>query len=265
MSVLRSKRQISRTEYENTMANLYKYSRNKTIAIPKRRQKWLCDSVDSLMNSAYSTVMEASTLYYRDEDKMSENLSNISREAIQQLSDLQKPLLVMWNVQRFEMKTMVEWATFINREMMLLSSFSDENGGVPQVYVLDWHRINSTEFLRNMSELHRYTHCKVSNAKMCYDNTEGKLLISFVDDALYHLFEANRKIPKTKSEYENRREHLSIAISSLNKMNRGILAFFNLMQYSERVMNEWSELLVSQIKLIHGLQKSDKRRFGSLA
>jgi hypothetical protein len=53
MSVLRSRRNISKTEYENTLANLYRYSMNKTIAVPKRRRKWLCTEIDGIMNKVY--------------------------------------------------------------------------------------------------------------------------------------------------------------------------------------------------------------------
>ena len=36
------------------------------------------------------------------------------------------------------------------------------------------------------------------------------------------------------------------------------------MQYSERIMREWSDMLVKEITLLTGLQKSDKRRFDNL-
>ena len=75
---------------------------------------------------------------------------------------------------------------------------------------------------------------------------------------------ANRKIPTTQKEYIKRKEYLSKSISCLNKMNRGLLFYFNLMKYSERVMNEWSEMLTQELKMLHALQKSDKSRFEGL-
>lgn len=264
MSVLRSKRQIAQTEYENTMSNLYKYSSRKTIAVPKRRQKWLCDKIDTLMNSAYSNAMEINTSFFRNNHEMNEHIQEATRASIKALRDLQQPLLVLWNVQKYEIKTMAEWLALINKEISLLYMLLQDEGDLTTMYILDWRKINSTAFLKNMSELHRYTHGKVANAKMCYDSTQGRLLIEHVNNAFYHTMEANRKIPTTKEEYLLRDKHLSESLSNLNKMNRSLLSYFNLMQYSENVMNEWSDMLVTEMKLIQGVKKSDKERFKGL-
>lgn len=246
------------------MSNLYKYSANRTMKLPKRRRKWLGDNIDAIMNSSYSSVMEASTNYSRDENIAYETLCLHTKDALQMLQKLQSPLLVLWNVQKYEQKDMVEWAKFVNAELNLLNDISGGDGAINQIFILDWRRINSVEFLRNMSELHRYTHGKVANAKMCYDSTQGKLLIDDVNDAFYHLMLANVKIPETHDEYVTRQKHLKQSLSSLNKMNRSLLLYFNVMQYSENVMNEWSDLLVNEMKLISGLMKSDKERFWKL-
>lgn len=89
-------------------------------------------------------------------------------------------------------------------------------------------------------------------------------MILLVNDAFYELILANKKVPETKAEYEQRRQHISNAITYLKGMNRPMLFYFNLMQYSERIMNEWSELLVSELKMLASLQRSDKERFKSL-
>lgn len=90
------------------------------------------------------------------------------------------------------------------------------------------------------------------------------MLISLVNDAFYELILANKKIPETRIEYEARRQHISNSITYLKEMNRPMLFYFNLMQYSERIMKEWSELLVSELKMLSSLQKSDKERFKTL-
>lgn len=264
MSVLRSKRNISKTEYENTLANLYRYSMNKTIAVPKRRRKWLCSEIDDMMNRVYSDVMELGTAYIPDSAEMLLFKTNVVDDSVRNLYLLQKPLLILWNVQKYEMKTMAEWALFIKNEQILLDKLLGREGKISNMVILDWRVINSVNFLKNMSELHRYTHGKVANAPMAYDSTQGQLLIDTVNDAFYFLILANRKIPTTKSEYLKRRDYISKSISCLNKMNRGLLFYFNLMKYSERVMNEWSDMLVQELKMLHALQKSDKMRFEGL-
>ena len=85
-----------------------------------------------------------------------------------------------------------------------------------------------------------------------------------MNDAWYQCVSANRKIPTTKQEVISRQKHISNAISDLHKMNRPMLSLFILMDYSEREMREWADLLTEQIRLLYALQKSDKKRFGKL-
>lgn len=264
MAVLRSKRKISKTEFENTLSNLHRYSMNKTIAIPKRRRKWLCPEIDDKMNKVYSDIMEVSTCYIPNADEKAEYTSALIRGSIDTLMSLQKPLMIMWNVQKYETKTMAEWSSFIKRELLLLNYLLESEVEIQDMTILDWRTINSVNFLRNMSELHRYTHGKVASACMSYDSTQGKLLIDTVNDAFYYLMLANKKIPTTKKEYLKRKENISNAISCLHKMNRGLLFYYNLMRYSERIMNEWSSMLTQELKMLYALQKSDKSRFNGL-
>ena len=43
-----------------------------------------------------------------------------------------------------------------------------------------------------------------------------------------------------------------------------MLSYFNVMEYSERIMMEWSEMLVTEIAKLRALQQSDAKRFKSL-
>jgi len=43
-----------------------------------------------------------------------------------------------------------------------------------------------------------------------------------------------------------------------------MLALWNLMDYSENTMDEWSGLLDEEIRLLEGLKKSDKARYKGL-
>ena len=90
------------------------------------------------------------------------------------------------------------------------------------------------------------------------------MLLSIMDDALYQLVKANRKIPETHDEYEFRRQCISKAIQRLEQANRPMLAYFNVMKYSERIMMEWSEMLVTEIAKLRALQQSDAKRFKDL-
>ena len=181
---------------------------------------------------------------------------------IENLCSLQKPLLIMWNVSGMETKKMVTWISLINKEVGLMKRFSDCDSD--DFFILDWKLISELNFLGNMSALHRFTHGKVANSKKKFNDTEGLLLISLVDSAFYNVMSANRKKPPTRAENLKRKESISKAISDLKALNRPMLFFFNLMEYSESVMSEWSGMLRKEIKLLQGLLKSDEQRFGNL-
>ena len=203
-------------------------------------------------------------IYFRNKNERAGYAARSAKRHIATLNTLEKPLMVLWNVQKYETGAMVRWVSKIKQEVFLLNRMHEDEDIECEVSVLDWWAINNASFLKNMSELHRYTHGKVANAHTAYDGTEGSLLISLVNDAFYELILANKKIPETKSEYEDRRQHISNSITYLKEMNRPMLFYFNLMQYSERVMNEWSELLVDELKMLASLQRSDKERFKAL-
>lgn len=264
MAVLRSKRKIAQTEFENTFTKLYQFSMRHTTAVPKRRKKWLCRNIDDRMNLIYKDIMAMNDCYNPDATQKAKYIEDLNEACIHRLVELEKPLMVLWNVQSAETKHMAAWVELLNREIFLLNLMRESKVSVPEMAILDWRAVNSVKFLKNMSELHRYTHSKVTNANMDYDATQGSLLIELVNDAFYYLILANKKIPTTRKQYENRRDNISRSISCLKALNREMLFYFNLMQYSERVMNEWTSMLTQEIKMLSALQKSDRERFESL-
>lgn len=265
MAVLQSKRRIAQSEFENAFSELYQLSMMHTSRIPKHRQKWLCLKIDNLMNSLYRGLMHINDIYFRNKTERAGYAARSAKRLISALNTLEQPLMVLWNVQKYETGAMARWVSKIKQEVFLLNRMHEDEDIECEVSILDWWAINNASFLKNMSELHRYTHGKVANAHMKYDGTEGSLLISLVNDAFYELILANKKIPETKTEYEDRRQHISNSITYLKEMNRPMLFYFNLMQYSERVMNEWSKLLVDELKMLASLQRSDKERFKTLS
>lgn len=263
MAVLRSKRNISRYEYEHTFSDLYNFSRERTSRVSKRRKKWIAQKIDYKMNIIFNTIMEIS------EGRCAKGKRQITRtdlvlSILKTIEELEKPLMVLWNVEIYQTKKMAFWCSLIEKEIDVLYSLCDIDKCDYKIMILDWKKINETEFLHNMSELHRYVHGKVVNAKNCYDDTDSALLIELVDEAFHSLMKANQKIPTTKDEFEKRTKRISTAISCLNKMNRPMLFYFNTMEYSENTMREWSDKLTSELKMLYSLQKSDKTRFKNL-
>lgn len=264
MAVLKRMRSISKYGFEHTFSNLYAYSRDRTIRVAKRKQKWLCYNIDTLMNDMFNKIMELNEGRFFGENPNEEKLILI-RELLSQLYTLEKPLMILWNIEQYETKKMVTWTKYVNEEINLLNMMSKSTNKQKYITILDWQKIHETQFLSKMSELHRYVHSKVIHAKNCYDNTESALLIKLADDAFYSLIVANYKVPTTQTEYKKRKENISKAISSLCKMNRPMIFYFNVMGYSEHIMREWSDLVTSELKLLYALQKSDRTRFSDLS
>lgn len=264
MAVLRSKRQIASTEFENTFSKLYRFSMSQTMGVPRRKHKWLCANIDKTLNEAYEDVMSINEYYNANRQVLHDTKIELANHSIELIANLEKPLMIMWNVQGTETKKMASWVLHVNDALRMLYYISDTEGDVPVVSILDWHAIDRVRFMKNMSDLHKYTYGKVINAKKVYDTTAGSLLINLVDDAFYNLVQANKKVPTTKRQYERRQQRISRSIVCLEEMNRALLCYFNIMRYSERIMNEWSDMLVQELRLLRALQKSDKDRFSNL-
>lgn len=264
MSVIRSQRNLSSYEYENSTANFYHFSRRHTEKIPKRRKRWLAQNIEMAMNKLYIDAQGITEFYHKDSEVVREYKCNSAISCIRQILDLEKPLMVLWNVQRYETKKMATWVELANHVITMYGKVANIDVSNMKVSMLDWKAINEMKFLKVMSELHRYVHGKAIHEKMTYDNSIGVLMTTAVDDALYYVVKANMQYPTTKDEYEKRKELFSKAISTLHTLNRSMISYFNLMRCSERVMREWSDLLIEELHLLYAVQTSDKKRFGKL-
>lgn len=262
MAVLRSKRKISKIEFENTFAKLYHYSANQTAKISKRKRKWLCNKINNKMNNIYNSIMELNEILYSKEFSKEEKKILI-QQIISELITLDKPLYILWNIEKYKTKTMAYWCDLLQNEYNLLCKMIKMKPKY-KFKILDYKAINNAKFIKNMSEFHRFVHSKIIKAPCKYDDTSGNLLIKLVDDAFYFVIQANKKIPKTQQEFKQRIKYINKAITGLYKMQRQIIFYCNLMQYSEKILKEWNYYLTSELKMLKALKKSDIVRFGNL-
>lgn len=72
VSVIRSQRNLSSYEYENSTANLYNFSRRYTERIPKRRRRWLAYNIESAMNRLYLDAQRITEYYNKDSNAVHE-------------------------------------------------------------------------------------------------------------------------------------------------------------------------------------------------
>ncbi len=269
MSILKNKRRLSVYEYEKAFKNFYEYAKIQINKTSKRKQKWICKPVTDILAKIYLLIMELSTGYVSYKER-EEWRYNILLSSIKYTEHLQKPLYTFWNCSNTDEKNRQKWCEHINKFQALLygmlnkNTYYQNNEVKKEMKFITYYThssIQKAKFLSNMRELHQFSHQKLIHAKKDFDAFESKMIAELVDDAWYHCLEANKKIPETQEEYNERKSHISSAISCLHKMNRPLLSLFFLMEYSEKIMNTWATLLTEEIKLLSALQKADKKRF----
>ena len=263
MSVVKALRNQSSYEYDNTFHLLYKDIVFRMQRIPKRKQEYVAKPLCDIMNKEFDTISKISYGFFRGRTKEKYNLV---LSAIDILYELEKPLMVYQVIEHIEIKKIRRIVDMIESEVRLLNGLLPDELKLSHksFLVLNWDYINNAEFMNNMVKLHRYTYSKVMHGNNALKYTASPMLLNIMDDALYQLVKANRKIPETYDEYVERRQCISNAILRLEQANRPMLSYFNVMKYSERIMMEWSEMLVTEIAKLRALQQSDAKRFKNL-
>lgn len=261
MSVLKSKRTESKYEYIHTFETLYKHTKDKLSKLAKRKVRWLGEPIVNQMNEIYNHIMQVYDTFLRYGIKLMD-IGDQADLIINELKDLQKSLLALWNVERYEERKMVAWADLINDEIMYVSRLKGaQEGRVNHIFILDYKAVNTADFVKTMCELHRLIYTKTISLPNMERNTEGILLMKLADEALYRICRANRFAPTNQGIAEFRVENLSIAFDCLHQMQMPLLSIFNLMKYSENTMQEIVSALNKEIKLLGGVIRSDKKRF----
>lgn len=264
MSVLKTQRRVSTYQFWQSFVAIYKHHSNIIGRVPIRKQKWICQDINFHMREAYSLLSEASSKYVRNPN-LAFYKDATFLQAINHLENMQDGLLVFWNIQKYSYRSMRYWATMINDEIDLIKdSMSTQPEEYKYIQILDWDRIEKCMFLQNMCVLHRFVHGKIIRVPNRYDDTISKQIIDYIDKAFINVMKANIDMPQTKAQYTARRKLISDAIEYLQESEYPLYELFNIMQYSENVMKEFSDLLTSEIKLLKGLQKSDAERFKGL-
>lgn len=112
MSVLAANRTLSKHEYVRAFMKLYDYTEEKLSKTAKRKQKWLCSPIAAIMNDAYRDVMSINNEYLHYGIKAIDKPEQAKKVA-EKLESLQKPLLALWNVDRYSERRMIHWVGLI--------------------------------------------------------------------------------------------------------------------------------------------------------
>jgi hypothetical protein len=132
------------------------------------------------------------------------------------------------------------------------------------IHTYDLKYSESRIFVWKMQELTRYFYPKLCRVPLEYKDALTSECLHLIREALYHVMEGNRIIPKTKKKYEQRAKHFRLADAALNGLQIPLLSVWVIMKYSEREYDQQAELLNEEIKLLRGVMKSDKQRYADL-
>jgi len=263
MAVLRRNRNVAFCEFERQMMNICRELKSRLGSLPARYHKYLDRRIYEPANQAYSAVIRANELNNKNSGARKKR-QELFLESLQCLAKLQRPMLAYWNIKDSSEGGMEQMADMINREFGLLYGVMNRTEVPPMFLTLPKRKVKELAFLRTMSALHKYCYQKIGHAPDGCTDFIGRQIAEFADAALYHVVAANRKMPETKLEADQRARHLQEAIDNLNALQRPILALWNLMEYSEKTMDEWAGLLDEELKLLEGLKKADKARYSGL-
>lgn len=123
---------------------------------------------------------------------------------------------------------------------------------------------SKAEFLRRAYELNRYTMSQIHGVSVAYRELCTEELFSLSSDILYYCYRANYIFPLCKEEYEERTEYLKQAETSCKYFEKVLFHYFVLANIPRDTQNKWGGKYDDCHRLINGLMKSDRNRFGKL-
>lgn len=264
MAVLRSKRTLAYSEFERQMGNICRDLDQRMHALPVRYKKHVCKKLYEPMIRAYDAAIMANEQKGRGEIQ-AQNRQRYFAEAMKNIMEMEKPLMAFCNIRDVKDESCARIGENINYEISLIYGAARwPKEEKPVFHTLRKEKFRRLAFLSKMAELHRYTFEKTAHAPNdCFDALSARI-DDFATDALYDVIMANEKMPETRAEAERRDSLLKHAIDSLNGMQRPLLGLWNIMQYSERIMDEWAGMIDEEIKILTGLREADRSRYKGL-
>lgn len=263
MSVHRSDRKVAFMEYIRQLSQIHRYTHERMSSLPSRYKRYIVPKISQPLNQAYTSAILANEQNVRTGLGAKQRVMLIER-AIKSLKEIQEPLVAFWNLKDVTESGSEMWVEMINHEFALLYGVAKINGKPPMFFSMPRRKIERLNFLKKMCALHKYTYQKLGHAPEYTREGIGEPISKLVNNALFNVFDANNIVPQTKEQAESRAKRLQAAIDSLNAMQTPMLALWNIMDYSENTMDEWSGLLDEELKLLEGLKKADKERYKNL-
>lgn len=188
-------------------------------------------------------------------------LKDAYRLIIDEILKLQPKLLALWNVQDYEERTMCIWCDSYNEVINTLSVLANlELTREDEIYILDRYHAANSSAVNNILELQKYAYTKIISATRSFRNSAGSFLIDNIDRAVYLIAKGSFLKPQSREDYAQRVECYSEALNLLKQINQPIIAYFNVMNSSERVMTEWTSLYAASIRTLKNTISYNKKK-----
>lgn len=264
MGVLRSRRGIAYSEFERNMSKIHADLENRMHALPARYKKHVCDKLYEPMNRAYNALIIS------DEQKgpaqaAKDNRQKYFREGITWLMRMEKPLMAFMNIRDVSENGANEIEKALNLEIALIYGAAGwPKEEKPVFHILHKNKFKRLAFLGKMSELHKYTFQKTAHAPNDAFDALSVRIDDFATNALYDVVMANQREPRTREEAQKRDAWLKDAIDNLNGMQRPMVGLWNVMDYSEKIMDEWAGMIDEELRILAGLREADRKRYSGL-
>lgn len=264
MGVLRSKRGIAYSEFERNMWKIHMALEQRMHALPVRYKKHVNAKLYEPMNQTYNALIIA------DEQKGSAPAAKSKRQkyfqiAMYHLMKMEKPLMSFFNVRGVSEEGENQIEKAMNYEIALIWGAAGwEKEEKPVFHVLHKDKFRRLAFLGKMSELHRYTIQRTAHAPNDAFDALSVRIDDYVTNALYAVVMANVREPRTRAEAQRRDAWLKDAIDNLNAMQRPLVGLWNIMQYSETIMDEWAGMIDEELRILTGLREADRKRYSGL-
>lgn len=264
MAVLRSKRTLAYSEFERQMAKIHQDLESRMHALPVRYKKHVCGKLYAPMNRAYDAVILANEQKGHNKAAQEKRQKCLS-VAVKNIMAMERPLMAFLNIRDVKDASCELIGKALNFEISLIwgaAGWPTEE--MPVFHSLKKEKFARLAFLGKMAALHRYTFEKTAHAPNdCFDSLSTRL-DDFATNALYDVVMANDRMPTTRAEAEKRDAYLKDALDNLNAMQRPMVGLWNIMQYSEKIMDEWAGMLDEEITILTGLRSKDRERYKAL-
>ena len=266
-------------QYEDGFRKIREELYRRLERVPKRRRNTVAKPLLDAFNRAFEVILCIEEDPVRGTKAAAPTRYERIVRAQFLIKQIEKPLWVYWNICDDDSETVLRsWKTSqranlcgsvneilkILHDMQLASTRYDaeKDVGITVMRYYTEDEIENAQFLTAIRDLHRMTHGKAIRLPAFLRDAEASLLLRFIDTAWYCAVYGNQMRLEDERDREIRRKAFSNALSALNKAQRPLFNLFSIGTYSNNEMRDWVHLLNESIRLLSGVQKSDRKRAG---